>query len=115
MSLSQFKLKYKIWLDRNGKAFGDGPLDILRRVEKGGSLRKAAEEIGMSYSQAWNLIKTLERRLGFKLLKRKVGGEHGGGSELTQEARDLMERFELFREKADEVLNSVFDEFFQKK
>ncbi|MBE3113343.1 MAG: LysR family transcriptional regulator, partial [Actinobacteria bacterium] len=64
------KLRYKIWLEKNGeKVFGDGPLDILCRVERTGSLRQAAEEINMSYSLAWNLIKDLEERLGFKLLK----------------------------------------------
>lgn len=107
-----YKLQYKIWLDKNGKAFGDGPLDILKRVERSGSLKKAAEEINMSYSQAWNLIRTLEKRLGFKLLKRKVGGEQGGGSELTREAKELMEKFQSFRQKADDALKGLFEEYF---
>ena len=77
------KLRYKIWIEKDGKkVFGDGPLDILHRVERAGSLRQAAEEINMSYSQAWNLIKDLEERLGFKLLERKIGGESGGGHNL---------------------------------
>jgi molybdate transport system regulatory protein len=111
---SFMKLRYKIWLEEEGKVFGDGPLDILRRVEKSGSLRQAAAEINMSYSQAWNLVKSLEKRLGFALLKRKVGGESGGGSELTAEARDLMDRFERFREKADQALASIYKEIFEK-
>ena len=107
------KLRYKIWLEKNGeKVFGDGPLDILCRVERTGSLRQAAEEINMSYSQAWNLIKDLEERLGFKLLKRKVGGENGGGSQLTEQARDLMMKFEIFRDKAQESLNLLYKEIF---
>jgi len=110
------KLRYKIWLEKNGeKAFGDGPLDILHRVEKTGSLRQAAEEINMSYSQAWNLIKDLEKRLGFNLLKRKVGGERGGGSEITEEARDLMMKFEIFRDKAKDSLNLHYKEIFKKE
>src|SRR5665648_1205553 len=85
------KLRYNFWLEKNEKkTFGDGPLDILHRVEKTGSLRQAAEEINMSYSQAWNLMKDLEKRLGFNLLKRKVGGERGGGSEITEEAGKVM-------------------------
>ena len=107
------KLKYKIWIEKDGeKVFGDGPLDILHRVERTGSLRQAAEEINMSYSQAWNLIKDLEKRLGFKLLKRKVGGENGGGSQLTEQARDLMMKFEIFRDKAQENLNLLYKEIF---
>ncbi len=106
------KLRYKLWMEKDGeKAFGDGPLDILHRVERTGSLRQAAEEINMSYSQAWNLIKDLEKRFGFNLLKRKVGGERGGGSEITEEARELMTKFKLFREEADQSLNPPLDKF----
>ena len=108
------KLRYKIWIEKEGKkVFGDGPLDILHRVERAGSLRQAAEEIKMSYSQAWNLIKDLEERLGFKLLERKRGGESGGGSQLTEQARDLMMKFEIFRDKAQESLNLLYKEIFR--
>lgn len=108
------KLRYKIWLEKNGeKVFGDGPLDILHRVERTGSLRQAAEEMNMSYSLAWNLIKDLEKRLGFNLLKRKVGGERGGGSEVSEEARELMIKFKLFREEIDQSLNSLYKKIFK--
>lgn len=112
----KLKLRYKLWLENNGeKAFGNGPLDILHRIETTGSLRQAAEGINMSYSQAWNLMRDLERRLGFNLLKRKVGGERGGGSEITEEARELIMKFKLFREKADQSLNSLYEKIFQEK
>jgi len=108
------KLRYKLWIEKDGeKVFGDGPLDILHRVEKTGSLRQAAEEINMSYSQAWNLIKDLEKRLGFELLKRKVGGEKGGGSEITDKARELMMKFEIFRERADQSLHLLYKKTFK--
>jgi len=108
------KLRYKIWIEKNGeKVFGDGPLDILHRVERTGSLRQAAEEINMSYSQAWNLMKDLEKRLGFNLLKRKVGGERGGGSEITEEARELMIKFKLFRKGADQSLYLIYEKIFK--
>ena len=110
------KLRYKLWIEKDGeKVFGDGPLDILHRVERTGSLRQAAAEINMSYSQAWNLMKDLEKRLGFNLLKRKVGGEKGGGSELTDKSRELMIKFEIFRESADRSLDSLYKKIFQEE
>jgi len=112
----KLELRYKIWIEKDGKkVFGDGPLDILHRVERTGSLRQAAAEINMSYSLAWNLIKGLEERLGFKLLKRKVGGEGGGGSEITQVATELMTKFKLFRGEADQSLNSLYKKIFKEK
>ena len=108
------KLRYKLWVEKDGeKVFGDGPLDILHRVERAGSLRQAAAEINMSYSQAWNLMKDLEKRLGFNLLKRKVGGKKGGRSEITEEAKKLMMKFKLFHEKADQNLNLIYQQIFK--
>ena len=110
------KLRYKLWIEKDGeKVFGDGPLDILHRVERTGSLRQAAVEINMSYSQAWNLIKDLEKRLGFNLLRRKVGGEKGGGSEITDKARELMMKFEIFRGRADQNLHSLYKKIFNEE
>ncbi|MDD5636676.1 MAG: LysR family transcriptional regulator [Atribacterota bacterium] len=110
------KLHYKIWLENEkGKVFGDGPSDILKRIERTGSLRQAAFEIKMSYSKAWNLIRSLEKKLGFKLLKRKVGGESGGGSELTEEARILQEKYKNFYEQAEKNMNAIYQDVFKTK
>ncbi len=91
MERKSVKIGYKVWLDNNGKAFGDGPYALLRRVEKMGSLHQAAKQMGMSYSKAWRLIRTLEERLGFALLERKVGGPSGGGSQVTPQGKDSHE------------------------
>lgn len=108
-----YKLNCKIWLEKdNKKVFGDGPMDILKRIESNGSLRTAAKEIGMSYNQAWRLIKKLEDNLGFPLLEKRVGGRSGGGSVLTENARKLITRYERFQRKAKGAVESAFAEFF---
>ena len=110
------KICYKFWLENEkGKAFGDGPFDILNRIEKTGSLRQAALEIRMSYSQAWNLIRDLEEKLGYKLLKRKVGGAEGGGSELTEEAISLQEKYNTFYRQVEEQINTIYQSVFKEK
>jgi len=50
------KIGYKVWLDNDGKAFGDGPCELLERVEGTHSLHQAAKEMGMAYSTAWRLL-----------------------------------------------------------
>jgi molybdate transport system regulatory protein len=110
---SRVKLVYKIWLDQNGKAFGDGPLELLRRVGNTLSLHEAANQMGMSYSKAWRLIRTLEQRLGFPLLDRKVGGISGGGSRLTDEARHFMGRYSQFREEVNNALDRIYAKHFR--
>lgn len=106
------RLAYKLWLDHHGKAFGEGPFELLRRVEKHGSLHRAALEMGMSYNKAWRLMATLEKRLGFPLLERRVGGRSGGGSRITPEAKRLMERYDRFRKEVEQVLERTFKKHF---
>lgn len=106
------KVSYKVWLDNNGKAFGDGPYELLKRVQKTKSLHRSSNQMGMSYSKAWRLIQTLEERLGFSLLERKVGGRSGGGSQITPEARDLMNHYEQFRKDVKIALERIYRRHF---
>ena len=46
--------------DDGNKFFGEGPLRLLRCVEKTGSLRAAAIEMEMAYSKANKLLKQAE-------------------------------------------------------
>lgn len=103
---------YKIWLDYRGRAFGDGPARLLDGVEQWGSLRKAAQELGMSYNKAWRILHAAEERLGFPLLDRSVGGSLGGGSHLTCEAQDLMQRYRAVTTDAEKALAEVFERHF---
>jgi len=106
------KLSYKLWLDCRGRAFGDGPARLLEGVQREGSLRKAAAELGMSYNKAWRILHAAEQRLGFALLDRSVGGSLGGGSQLTSQAEDLMNRYRALMIDAGEVLEAAFQRHF---
>ena len=106
------KIGYKVWLDNNGKAFGDGPYELLRRVEETNSLHQAAGQMGMAYSKAWRLIRTLEKRLGFPFLERKIGGQLGGGSWITPQAKDLMNHYQLFRKEVEKNLERIYQKHF---
>ncbi len=106
------KICYKIWLDSDGKAFGEGPRRLLRQIQKTGSLHQAALQLKMSYRKAWLLLQAMEKRLGFPLLTRRIGGVAGGGSELTQEAIDFTNRYEAFRAEADEALQGLYEKYF---
>lgn len=106
------QLKTKIWFEREKtKIFGDGPFDILRRVERTGSLRQAAAEINMSYSQAWRLVRMIEKNLGLTLLEKQAGGQGGGHSKLTEKGMTLIRRYENFRRDSESSLNKLFEKY----
>ena len=106
------RLCYKIWLEKNGKAFGTGPFKLLANIEKYGSLNEAAVQMEMSYSKAWKLINMAEQRLGRRLLHRETGGRMGGGSYLTGEAKSLMTKYEGFMLEAQDLLHKLYVKHF---
>ena len=92
-----FKPGYKVWLEKNGIAFGDGLYNLLSGIERTGSIAAAASDMGMSYRAAWGKIRVAEKKWQIKLVKTRVGGDAGGGSILTADARVLMERFRVLK------------------
>ncbi len=103
---------FKLWIDQDGKTFGDGPYELLANVEKLGSLHKACVQMGMSYSKAWKLIRTIEQRLGFLVLDREVGGRFGGGSKITPQVKELMTCYARFRDEAIKAVERIYLEQF---
>lgn len=105
--------RFRFWLVKNNKkVFGEGPFILLKKVEELGSLRQAALTMGMSYSKAWKIMKQIEEELQIKLLKRTIGGQAGGGSTITAEAKDFMNKYEAFiasiNKKIEEEIESYF-------
>lgn len=102
----------RVWLESEGKVFGEGPLRLLEGVRETGSLRQAALRMGMSYNKAWHLIRRLEKKLGVELLARDVGGRGGGGSRLTPSAEELVRRFTVFAQGASQAVVALFRKHF---
>lgn len=102
------KLGYKCWLQGEEKIFGKGPYDLLCAIKTYGSIKKASTELDISYSKATHILKRCESHMGFKLLNSKIGGNEGGGSNLTDEAMYLMKQYEAFINEADIALKHAF-------
>ena len=109
------KFDRKLYLcdDEGKRFFGLGPLHLLKLTGKTGSLHKAADSMGLSYHKALDIIRNAEKGFGCALLSKKIGGQGGGGSILTDEAHIIIERFISFQKKSDEALGKAFDEHFR--
>lgn len=71
-------------------------VEMLRAIDRCGSMSGAADDLGRSYPHLQRRVDELEAALG-TLTRRLRGGEGGGGTELTADARDLVRRFERLR------------------
>ena len=101
MSAYLVRLGVRLFAPSGEKCFGPGIAEILERIRLGGSLRKAAGEMGMAYSRAWHVVNECERALGFHLIERSVGGRAGGGSRLTAEGERLLDGYRKIEEALD--------------
>lgn len=107
-------VKSKIWIedDAGDVVFGYGRLRILEAVESHGSILAAAKHLQMSYRAVWGKIKATEDRLGQPLLRRKVGGARGGGSELTTLGKALVDRFRKLQTLIEDSADTFFRDIF---
>ena len=109
-------LRYKLWLSAvSGEGIvGEGQYQLLREIEKKGSLKAAAEGLGTSYRKAWGDIKNAEALLGYDLTEKVRGGIDGGKSTLTGKAKNLLEAYDTLHKKLDSTIESAYAEFKEK-
>ncbi len=65
-------------------------IDLMREIELSGSLNAAVNEIGMSYSYAWNMLNKANCKLGTPIVVTKRGGNGGGIAYLTEAGQKLL-------------------------
>ena len=108
---SKPKPQFKVWLETDeGYVFGPGVYSLLRQVEETGTLKKAAEHLGMSYRYAWGMVKKAESKLGLPLFSTHKGGKSGGGgTEITPEGREYMEYFSKIMKDMEQLSESLPD------
>lgn len=91
-------------------------LELLERIDASGSIRAAANTLGMSYKAAWDAVEAINNLSEQPLVQRRVGGKHGGGAVLTDNGRRLVavyRRLDTERERVLAQLNRVMDDFEQ--
>jgi molybdate transport system regulatory protein len=101
-------LKLSILNDHGLPFMGRGPVQLLRGIERLGSINQAAKEMNMSYVKALKIIKRMEASLGGKILITTIGGKDYGGSELTPLAAKFIDFFMAYE---TEVANFAQDKF----
>ena len=98
--------------DENRKFFGEGPYRLLRAVEETGSLRAAALSMDMAYTKALKILRHAEQALNCSLTTRSTGGKDGGGSRLTPEGKELLSKYESYRDQCAETNRRIYHQIF---
>lgn len=99
--------------DEGQRRFGPGVAALLSEVREKRSLRAAAASMGMAYSKAWRIVRDAEEALNCKLLRSTIGGRHGGGAALTEEAEALLTAYQLLRDEVSAFAQERYQEHFR--
>ncbi|MFI3250521.1 MAG: LysR family transcriptional regulator [Eubacteriales bacterium] len=97
---------------RERAVIGPGMLTLLQAIDRQNSVRQGAEEMGVSYSKAWTMIRTAEQELSTQLVDRQSGGATGGSATLTDAARALCKQYIQFNQEIQSYANQIFDQYF---
>ena len=102
------KWRGRLWLEgEEGTFLGYGRVVLLERIREYGSLAQAARSMEMSYKHAWDLLDSMNRQAGCKLVETSRGGKSGGGARLTPTGERAIAVFWQYHAQFQDVLQEM--------
>jgi molybdate transport system regulatory protein len=90
-------------------SLGPGKIDLLESIQRTGSLRKAAQTLGMSYRRAWLLLDGLNRSFTEPASTASIGGQGGGGVALTPFGLEIIRTYRAAAAAIESVAHRELD------
>lgn len=87
-------------------------LKLISLINETGSLKSASIKLDISYRKAWGDLKKTEENLGFILVEKTRGGQHGGQSQLSENGLELLQAYNELRHDFDTSIKKVTKKFF---
>ncbi|PWH81990.1 molybdenum transporter [Algibacter marinivivus] len=90
-----YRIKSRIWIEsENNVLLGEGRVHLLKAIQETGSLSKAAKSLNISYKKAWQLLDSVNKSAKKPVTINSIGGKGGGGAELTEYGKSLVQVFD---------------------
>jgi len=88
------RLSGAVWIrGARGNDLGDDRITLLERIDRLGSITKAAKAVGISYKTAWDVVDAVNNVSPEPLVVRTAGGRGGGGTVLTEEGKKVVRQY----------------------
>ena len=91
-------------LGAGSPAMGPGKAALVAQIEKTGSISAAARAMNMSYRRAWQLVEALNESFKQPVVLTAVGGNRGGGAQVTAFGRRLAKLYHDMECKASAAI-----------
>lgn len=82
-------------------------IKLLKEIGKTGSISKAAKNVPMSYKTAWEAVDLMNSLSERVLVEKTTGGRQGGGSILSDYARQLIVTYDKTEEISQKFMQAV--------
>jgi molybdate transport system regulatory protein len=100
MTTSEINIDAVLALRQGGRfLIGRERIKLLEAIAQHGSITKAAKATGFGYKTAWDAVNAINNLLPTPAFITKTGGQMGGGAEVTDEGRRLIETFHRLEER----------------
>lgn len=86
---------------------GERLFKLLAAIQTGGSINKAAKEVGLTYKGAWEMLERANNLSPKLLVSTAVGGHAGGGTRLTPTGKAMLELFLHIQEEHLQFLRQI--------
>lgn len=90
----------RVWVERQGQIVIDEAVaDVLLALDRAKSISGAARSLGISYRHAWLLIQAANENSAQQMTTTAVGGQRGGGAQLTDYGRAAVAVFQKIQQQ----------------
>ncbi len=104
----QNSINGRLWINKSEHNFlGQGRMELLMHIEQEGSITKAAKSMKMSYKAAWDAVDAMNNLSEFPLVASAKGGKGGGGTHLTEYAKELINTYKILQEEHQQFLENL--------
>ena len=108
--MPKLKLRSSQWIvdEHDNIVIGEGRAEILKNIEKTGSINQTAKVMKMSYKAVWSKIKATEKHLNTRI----VHTDRKEGSRLSREGKELLEKYSRLKEECMSADDKIFSNIF---
>ena len=90
-----------------GAVLSESRIRLLEAIDQRGSLNRAARDVPLSYKAAWDALNAMNQLAPEPLVVRSTGGAGGGGTLLTDHARQLIALYRAMESSQQDVLDRL--------
>ena len=93
--------------------FSMGPMELFENIDRYRSIKKASEQMKMSYTKALRIIRVAEEELGFAMVVSEKGGNNRGQTRLTEKGKQVLAAFGEIQLEVSSYAQKLFEEKFR--